>query len=1594
MKKKIIATVIVIGLVLGMFGISSAQPLNEAVETEQGTVQADGVEPVQTETPEETASPSPAASEEPVLPSVPKESGQPQPGATAAQQAASASDGQTEAESGQEILLAPDAGSTAEDGVIEITELSQITGSGSYRLAEDITPEAGVTIAAGENVSLDLNGHKIAAEIQNILVNEGALSVTDSASGGTIQAQSGCIRNLGTLTINGGHYMTTDNQAGCALYNGSGATLVINDCTVDAAFFAVGNLGDCTINGGQFHSTSSNAAGAYAYCIKSMGEGANLTINNATVTGIQGAVAAVQGTVTVYDGHFSTEQGNSNSFYALYVAGEEGEVSGTVYDGTYSSPKSAVYIGNDNTNGDGGINARACLNIRGGNFTGGDAALIKAKNTGATFISGGTFTDGSGQSGIENYVADGYTVKNDSDGSVSVVEQVLSVSNETTGAKYATIQQAVDAAGEGDVICITANGSSYDEAVTLTKAVTLKGPGDGSAVLTGGITLAGPFGDNTQTVIKGLKFEKSGIYAIAWGSEPNLNNLTIENNIFENISAWSAAVNFNLANTSPVRNLTIADNTITNVTAENGSGIWVSAVAGTTRITGNRIDGTKLNSIQVTGMAAGDVTISRNILKNWDSDIAGGGRAMRLTANGNGSMTITENSMARTLAAGEDGAQAVKITELTGTLNASRNYWNAAKPDFSAVLKAYTDGGSTAAGGTQISVKPYYADEALTKLVSYDVRNERTGETYDTLQKAVNKAQAGDTLLLGNDCAFGTTTQTGYDEDNIGYGTYGSFNKSLTIRSEGTACTIVATSIVTVNNGAQVVLENVTVDGENRIGTSGINVQGSSTLTLGNGATVKGCATSSGRSAIDVGSAGGTGGEGKLVMNEGSLITQNVNSGIWLEPDGIFEMNGGRIANNNCQPTALSKQAYGLVISGGKAVMNGGEIFGNGASIAGGGVSMNKSGSVLTVNGGVISNNTKNGSIYVTAADCTVTLHDAVITGNSVSSYGSVGGSSSATNFNVYLSGNTQITGNKYGSTACNLKTSANMTVDVTGLAAGAQIGVTPYSKAAGCEVASAADAQSVRMECFTPDSALNTNVSLVRVGNKLMTGYTTTINAAGLENSQFEYTGTAPVPRLQGASLQAANGTEIAEPEVGFVYYADNNGQPGTELDSAPAAAGTYWARPVYDGSVTGSYGASQGTDAYQYRIVIPVSGVSLNKGAVSLEMGTKGQLSAAVSPADAYDKTVTWSSSSEAVVKVDKGMITPVAPGTATVTATSCNGKSASCTVTVIVPPETKPVLPDTEGKTQVVVEPEIKGNTVDADAVKNAIANAKPEEAVVVKVETKSGEEARDIKVGADVVEQAAKAAADGTGAKTVAFSMADASGNVAAAVTLDLSRGVDPEKLKDINLGFSNTVSASVEQKAKETIPADATVMFINLTHNGEFPCPITRMDKVGSSFRPGDTVYLYYAGASGLSEEQVLTVDANGYITYTISHASPYMVTDMRSVVDADNPGGSETPGIDSPGGNGLPGTDDPGTGQGDGSVTYGSGDSGNDPVVVDETDGSVKPVSTAADDTKTTTPPRTGDVQDISPYLWLLVVAGGIITAGTVIANKRRKIEK
>ena len=81
-------------------------------------------------------------------------------------------------------------------------------------------------------------------------------------------------------------------------------------------------------------------------------------------------------------------------------------------------------------------------------------------------------------------------------------------------------------------------------------------------------------------------------------------------------------------------------------------------------------------------------------------------------------------------------------------------------------------------------------------------------------------------------------------------------------------------------------------------------------------------------------------------------------------------------------------------------------------------------------------------------------------------------------------------------------------------------------------------------------------------------------------------------------------------------------------------------------------------------------VTGVTLDRTTLSLEMGETATLLATVLPEDARDKTVTWSSGNTAVATVDQqGKITTVSPGTAQITVTTKDGSfSASCALTVV--------------------------------------------------------------------------------------------------------------------------------------------------------------------------------------------------------------------------------------------------------------------------------------------------------------------------------------
>ena len=81
-----------------------------------------------------------------------------------------------------------------------------------------------------------------------------------------------------------------------------------------------------------------------------------------------------------------------------------------------------------------------------------------------------------------------------------------------------------------------------------------------------------------------------------------------------------------------------------------------------------------------------------------------------------------------------------------------------------------------------------------------------------------------------------------------------------------------------------------------------------------------------------------------------------------------------------------------------------------------------------------------------------------------------------------------------------------------------------------------------------------------------------------------------------------------------------------------------------------------------------IGVSSVSLNRSSQTLSKGKTFTLTATVKPANATNKTLTWTSSNPSVATVDKnGKVTAVKNGTATITCSSANGKTATCTVTV---------------------------------------------------------------------------------------------------------------------------------------------------------------------------------------------------------------------------------------------------------------------------------------------------------------------------------------
>ena len=178
------------------------------------------------------------------------------------------------------------------------------------------------------------------------------------------------------------------------------------------------------------------------------------------------------------------------------------------------------------------------------------------------------------------------------------------------------------------------------------------------------------------------------------------------------------------------------------------------------------------------------------------------------------------------------------------------------------------------------------------------------------------------------------------------------------------------------------------------------------------------------------------------------------------------------------------------------------------------------------------------------------------------------------------------------------------------------------------------------------------------------------------LENATAEYTISGTDLEVYAETWDGAGSIEIFIDGVSKGIFTQKVEPYGGAMKFASVSnlsSGVHQLKMVSVPEVGTGYVSWVGIDFIRFGDFIPgsVSGVSLNKSTTTITIPQTEQLTATVSPANATNKAVVWTTDDPAVATVSAtGLVTPVAPGTANITATSVDdpGRMASCKVSVV--------------------------------------------------------------------------------------------------------------------------------------------------------------------------------------------------------------------------------------------------------------------------------------------------------------------------------------
>ena len=150
------------------------------------------------------------------------------------------------------------------------------------------------------------------------------------------------------------------------------------------------------------------------------------------------------------------------------------------------------------------------------------------------------------------------------------------------------------------------------------------------------------------------------------------------------------------------------------------------------------------------------------------------------------------------------------------------------------------------------------------------------------------------------------------------------------------------------------------------------------------------------------------------------------------------------------------------------------------------------------------------------------------------------------------------------------------------------------------------------------------------------------------------------------GATTQLTVGYTPSDTNVKNVTYSSSSADIATVSNTGLVTG-------IAQGSatITATAEASSGTVSATTTITvtpIAVTSVSLSSNSETIKVGKTVTLIPTISPSNATNKNVTWSSSNTGIATVSEGTVTGVAAGTATITVTTVSGsKTATCTVVV---------------------------------------------------------------------------------------------------------------------------------------------------------------------------------------------------------------------------------------------------------------------------------------------------------------------------------------